>query len=144
MMNSCIETIMARSSYRGEYKNIPVPRADLITIMEAGLAAPSGCNQQTTSLIAVDDPAVLVEVKKLISRPICQSAPALICVLTKPTASYRGNSYHVQDYAAAIDITNSAFAKKFGLTKAPTYLVVVCNAPAAENIPEFLDYLLQG
>lgn len=49
-----------------------------------------------------------------------------------------------EDYAAAIDITNSAFAKKFGLTKAPTYLVVVCNAPAAENIPEFLDYLLQG
>lgn len=53
------EAIHYRHSYRGRYKNIPVPRKDLITIMEAGLAAPSGCNTQTTSLIAIDDPEVL-------------------------------------------------------------------------------------
>ena len=53
------EAILGRRSYRGKYKNIPVPRGDLIKIMEAGLAAPSGCNRQTTSLIAVDDPEVL-------------------------------------------------------------------------------------
>ena len=61
MSNPTIETILARSSYRGEYQNIPVPREDLIAIMEAGLAAPSGCNQQTTSIIAIDDPAVLAD-----------------------------------------------------------------------------------
>lgn len=102
MSNPTIETILARSSYRGEYQNIPVPREDLIAIMEAGLAAPSGCNQQTTSIIAIDDPAVLTDVKKIITRPNLQSVPALICVLTQEIASYRGNSYHVQDYAAAI------------------------------------------
>ena len=102
MSNPTIETILARSSYRGEYQNISVPREDLITIMEAGLAAPSGCNQQTTSIIAIDDPAVLTDVKKIITRPNLQSVPALICVLTQEIASYRGNSYHVQDYAAAI------------------------------------------
>ena len=98
MSNLTIETILARSSYRGEYQNIPVPREDLIAIMEAGLAAPSGCNQQTTSIIAIDDPAVLTDVKKIITRPNLQSVPALICVLTQEIASYRGNSYHVQDY----------------------------------------------
>ena len=51
-----IKTINERTSYRGKYKETPVPREDLCTIMEAGLAAPSGCNKQTTSLIAVDDP----------------------------------------------------------------------------------------
>ena len=54
-----IEAIHCRHSYRGKYKNIPVPKDDLIKIMQAGLDAPSGCNKQTTSLIAVDDPLVL-------------------------------------------------------------------------------------
>ena len=48
------QAIHARRSYRGKYKPTPVPREDLIRIME-----PSGCNKQTTSLIAVDDPAIL-------------------------------------------------------------------------------------
>ena len=54
-----IDAIHTRHSYRGKYKAAPVPREDLITIMKAGLAAPSGCNKQTTSLIAIDDPEVL-------------------------------------------------------------------------------------
>ncbi|MEE3417441.1 MAG: nitroreductase family protein [Prevotella sp.] len=52
---SVIEIIKNRHSYRGVYKDDKVPREDLVTIMEAGLAAPSGCNKQTTSLICVDD-----------------------------------------------------------------------------------------
>ena len=39
-----IETITKRTSYRGKYKQEKVPREDLITILKAGLAAPSGCN----------------------------------------------------------------------------------------------------
>ena len=49
-----LEAIEARKSYRGKYKPTPVPREHLRTIMEAGLAAPSGCNKQTTSLIAIE------------------------------------------------------------------------------------------
>ena len=54
-----LDAIINRHSYRGEYKSEPVPREDLITIMKAGLSAPSGCNKQTTSLIAVDDKETL-------------------------------------------------------------------------------------
>ena len=54
---SMIEIIQKRRSYRGKFKPTPVPREDLIKIMQAGLAAPSGCNKQTTSLIAVDERA---------------------------------------------------------------------------------------
>ena len=57
--NGILETIRERRSYRGRYLPEPVPREDLRAILEAGLAAPSGCNKQTTSLLCVDDPAVL-------------------------------------------------------------------------------------
>ena len=50
-----IEAINNRHSYRGKYKQDIIPKEDLVTIMQAGLAAPSGCNKQTTSLICVDD-----------------------------------------------------------------------------------------
>lgn len=98
-----LNIILNRSSYRGPYKNIQVPREDLITIMEAGLAAPSGCNRQTTSLIAVDDPMLLQELKQLIDPPICETAPAIICVITQKVNAYRDKCFHVQDYSAAIE-----------------------------------------
>ena len=78
-----IEAIMNRHSYRGKYRNEAVPRKDLITILEAGLAAPSGCNMQTTSLIAVDDPHILEGLHRMIDPPVAETAPAAICVLTK-------------------------------------------------------------
>ena len=78
---NALECIFSRHSYRGEYTNEPVPREDLIRIMEAGLAAPSGCNKQTTSLIAVDDEELVARMKAVIEPPIAESAPAFICVL---------------------------------------------------------------
>ena len=98
-----MEAIMSRCSYRGKYKSTPVPREDLIKIMEAGLAAPSGCNKQTTSLIAVDDPAVLEKLHGVINPPVAQTAPAIICVLTQRINAYRDRCFAVQDYAAAIE-----------------------------------------
>ena len=98
-----LEAILNRHSYRGKYKNTPVPREDLIKIMEAGLAAPSGCNTQTTSLIAVDDPAVLQQLHGVIDPPVGESAPAMICVLTRRINAYRDRCFAVQDYSAAIE-----------------------------------------
>lgn len=98
-----LETIKSRHSYRGKYKPTPVPREDLIKIMEAGLAAPSGCNKQTTSLIAVDDPAVLAQLRGVINPPVGETAPAVICVLTRRIIAYRDRCFAVQDYSAAIE-----------------------------------------
>ncbi|MBR3446692.1 MAG: nitroreductase family protein [Oscillospiraceae bacterium] len=103
-----MDAIFQRKSYRGAYLPDPVPRADLTTLLEAGLSAPSGCNKQTTSLIAVDDPALLREIFSIMDLPDCKSAPAVICVLTKHIAAYRDGwgkerCYSVQDYAAAIE-----------------------------------------
>lgn len=95
--------LLRRRSYRGKYKPVPVPREDLTAIMEAGLAAPSGCNKQTTSLIAVDDPAVLEKLHGVIDPPVGATAPAMICVLTQRICAYRSRCFSVQDYSAAIE-----------------------------------------
>ena len=99
---SAIDIINKRHSYRGDYKETPVPREDLVKILEAGLAAPSGCNKQTTSLIAVDDPEVLQKVKAVIEPPVAETAPAFICVLTRRINAYRDRCFAVQDYSATI------------------------------------------
>lgn len=100
---SAIAIINKRHSYRGRYKATPVPRDDLITIMKAGLNAPSGCNKQTTSLIAVDDKEVLAKLHEVIDPPVGETAPAMICVLTQRINAYRDKCFAVQDYSAAIE-----------------------------------------
>ena len=96
------EAIQRRRSYRGKYRSTLVPREDLIRIMQAGLAAPSGCNKQTTSLIAVDDPQILGEIHAVIEPPVGETAPAAICVLTQRINAYRDRCFAVQDYSTAI------------------------------------------
>lgn len=97
------EAIHKRHSYRGRFKPCAVPREDLVKIMEAGLAAPSGCNMQTTSLIAVDDKALLKKLHSVIDPPVGETAPAMICVLTRRINAYRDKCFAAQDYAAAIE-----------------------------------------
>ena len=98
-----LEAIQNRHSYRGSYKNTPVPREDLVTIMQAGLSAPSGCNMQTTSLIGIDDPEVLDRIRGVIDPPVAETAPAAICVLTRRINAYRDKCFATQDYSAAIE-----------------------------------------
>jgi len=100
---NAIEAIRARHSYRGAYTDQPVPRQDLAAIMQAGLDAPSGCNKQTTSFIAIDDPGLLSELKGMVDPPIGATAPAWILVLTRPIVAYRDRVFNVQDYSAAIE-----------------------------------------
>ena len=100
-----LEVIKKRHSYRGSYKNTPVPREDLRKILEAGLAAPSGCNKQTTYLIALDDPALINSIVNLVKKNGFKGAnpPAGICVLTQPIPAYSNVYFNVQDYSAAIE-----------------------------------------
>lgn len=98
-----MQAILNRRSYRGKYTADPVPREDLLAILEAGLAAPSGCNKQTASLIAVDAPEVLEKLHAVITPPVGETAPAMICVLTKRIIAYRDRCFATQDYAAAIE-----------------------------------------
>ncbi|MBO5128557.1 MAG: nitroreductase family protein [Clostridia bacterium] len=88
------ETIFARRSYRGMYEKTPVPREDLKKIMEAALAAPSGCNKQTTSVIAVDDPELMGQLGGMLA-PHFASAPACLCILTENKIAYKDRTLYI-------------------------------------------------
>ena len=98
-----LEAIAARKSYRGPYLPTPVPREDLIKILEAGCAAPSGCNKQTTSFIAVDDPAILAQLAEIIGSTTSRTCTAMICILTRKIIAYDDRTFYIQDYSAAIE-----------------------------------------
>ena len=98
-----LDLIARRASYRGKYLPDPVPREHLTAILQAGLDAPSGCNKQTTSLIAVDDPEVLAKLFAVMDNPRGATAPAMICVLTERIIAYGDRCFATQDYAAAIE-----------------------------------------
>ena len=100
-----LDVIRKRYSYRGAYKSIPVPREDLKKMLEAGLAAPSGCNKQTTSLIALDDPELIKSVFSIVNKTGFKggSPPAGICVLAQKIPAYDDVYFTVQDYSAAIE-----------------------------------------
>ncbi len=101
--NQTLNTIFGRSSYRGAFQREPVPRDDLLTILKAGAAAPSGCNRQTASFIAVDEETLLQEIKSIFPNPSCRTAPAFILTFTQEIAAAGGHYYNVQDYGAAIE-----------------------------------------
>jgi nitroreductase len=98
-----LDAIKARTSYRGRFQDTEVPQTDLVQIMEAGLAAPSGCNKQTTSLIAVDDAELMCKLREVIHPRAAETAPAMICVLAQRIFAYRDRCFNVQDYSAAIE-----------------------------------------
>ena len=101
--NAVLNTIFDRSSYRGTFRDIPVPRSDLELILKAGVAAPSGCNRQTTAFVAVDDPEKVQAVRAIFQRPSCQSAPAFVMVFAQEVMAADGHFYHVEDFAAAME-----------------------------------------
>ena len=96
------EAVKARYSYRGEFQSTPVSRDDLKKILEAGLAAPSGCNEQTAYVIGVDEPELVKKMAALLNKPRAATAPAAVCVVTHAHPVYAGKFFNVQDYSAAI------------------------------------------
>ena len=103
-----LEAIKNRTSYRGAFKDDIVPREDLIKIIEAGMAAPSGCNKQTTSFIAIDDENLLNQLYNVIKPDNIKTAPGMICVITEKIVAYtdgfgKNRYFNIHDYSAAIE-----------------------------------------
>ena len=96
------QAIANRYSYRGDFTNRAVPREDLRKIVQAGIQAPSGKNEQTTSFVIVDDPALLRRMAELINRPVCNTAPAMIACVIDPRPVFGKTSFAVEDCAAAV------------------------------------------
>ncbi len=97
------EAITKRYSYRGEFTEAPVPREDLIKIVLAGIHAPSGKNEQTTSFVIVDNAELLGKIAEVIDKPVCRSAKAVIACVIDPRPVLGSLSFAVEDCAAAVE-----------------------------------------
>jgi len=97
------EAIARRHSYRGEYTDAKVSREDLTKIVQAGIQAPSGKNEQTTRFIIVDDPEVLTDLATIIDKPVASTAPALIVCAVDLEPILAGISFGPEDCAAAVE-----------------------------------------
>jgi len=100
------EAIARRHSYRGPFKDRPVPREDLGKIVQAGIQAPSGRNMQTTSFVIVDDPGLVEQIHRMPGgNKAVQGAKAfIVCLIDRrPEAVYEGFSFQVEDCAAAVE-----------------------------------------
>lgn len=98
-----LQAIKGRKSYRSTFKTEPIPREDLREIVEAGFLAPSGCNLQTTKFIAVDDPELVKKLADIYGHEWAATAPAAILLLTKKVIAPSGETYYIQDFAAAAE-----------------------------------------
>lgn len=97
------EAIAKRYSYRGDFLDRPVPREDVVRIVQAGIQAPSGKNEQTTSFVIVDDPELLAKIARIVNRPVCNTARAMIACVTDPRPVFGEISFAVEDCSAAVE-----------------------------------------
>ena len=100
------EAIARRHSYRGPFRDQPVPRADLRRIVQAGLQAPSGRNAQTTTFVIVDDHELVCTIGRMHQTNVAmQQAKAFIACIADvhPEPVYEGHSFQVEDCAAAVE-----------------------------------------
>jgi len=97
------QAIAQRHSYRGQYTAASVSRADLMQIVQAGIQAPSGKNEQVTSFVIVDDPACRAQVAAILNRPVTNTAQALIVCVTDNRPVFEGISFAAEDCAACVE-----------------------------------------
>jgi nitroreductase len=97
------EAIDKRCSYRGDFADAPVPEEDLRKIVQGGIQAPSGRNEQTTSFVIVDRAELISEIADVLGKPFCQTAKAMIVCISDPRPVFKGMSFAAEDRAAAVE-----------------------------------------
>ena len=98
-----IDAIWARRSVR-KYKDIPVEKDKLLTLIKAAAAAPSASNRQPWEFVVVTERGLLDEIRGL-NRYTNHNAPAAIAVCANIQKGYTFDleSFSVQDCSAAIE-----------------------------------------
>jgi nitroreductase len=97
------EAVARRHSYRGGFTGAPAPREDLRKIVQAGIQAPSGCNEQTTSFVIVDDPKLIAGIGGIVDKQVVREARAIIACVVDHRPVYKGMEFGAEDCSAAVE-----------------------------------------
>lgn len=97
-----IENIMTRTSIR-QYTSQPIPKDTLVSIVKAGMAAPSAVNLQPWSFIIIDEAETLNKLNEVhpYSNLKTATAAVVVCGLLDKTDNEGIREYWVQDCSAA-------------------------------------------
>ena len=101
-----LEAIAKRHSYRGEFTDEPVPKDDLIKIVDTAIKAPSGCNAQSTNFVIIDDAALVKEIAQMnpANKAMLTAQAFIACVINKvPEPVYQDKAFEIEDCAAATE-----------------------------------------
>lgn len=100
-VNKVIENIMSRRSIR-KYKDQPVDRTTMTTILDCGINAPNGQNKQSWEIRVIDDPAIMEEMKDAMAKGHPDMDPAMVkgCFRDAPVMVFiaRDPSYDFSAY----------------------------------------------
>jgi len=97
------EAIAKRYSYRGPFIEARIPREDLRKIVQAGIQAPSGKNEQVTSFVIVDDPDLIRQIAQIVAKPVCETAQAFIVCVADSRPVFENIAFDAEDCAAAVE-----------------------------------------
>lgn len=96
------EAIAKRHSYRGAFTGKSVSKDELTRIMQAGIQAPSGKNEQTTTFVVVEDRSLIEQTGEILGKPKLKTAGAVIACLIPRPGTQSTVSFAVEDCAAAV------------------------------------------
>ena len=100
---AAINNIMTRTSIR-QYTNEPVSKADIETMLRAGMAAPTAVNKQPWHFVVVTDKAKLKELSGGRGRMLEQCAVAIVvCGDMEKAMPGKAQEYWIQDCSAATE-----------------------------------------
>ena len=100
---AAINNIMTRTSIR-QYTNEPVSKADIETLLRAGMAAPTAVNKQPWHFVVVTDKAKLKELSGGRGRMLEQCALAIVvCGDMEKAMPGKAQEYWIQDCSAATE-----------------------------------------
>lgn len=99
-----IENIMTRTSVR-QFTSQPIAKDTLVSLVKAGMAAPSAVNLQPWSFIIVDEPETLQKLDSIHPYANLKTATAaiVVCGLLDKTDNDEIRAYWVQDCSAATE-----------------------------------------
>lgn len=127
-----LDMLGKRRSVR-RFKPDPIPQDDLMTILQAGHAAPSACNRQNWKFIVIDDGTMKNKLVEYGAAVFIKNAPAGILVLYDNRTQNVEYSDHIQSGAAAIQNMLIA-ASSIGIGTC-----WVCQLPPKRQLRKMLD-----
>ncbi len=99
------DTVSHRHSYRGPFLDQAIEPDNLRQIVQAGLDAPSGKNEQTTGFVIVNDPDLVMQISPMhgTNKAFQQAKAFIVCLIDRePEAIYAGDHFQVEDCSAAV------------------------------------------